>query len=195
MPDGGDERNPPETAARESRGGRGALVESVPNFSEGRRADVVEEIVNAFTNAHPEVLLLDRSSDPDHNRSVVTLAGPGPALVDAVISGAAACVRLIDLTRHGGVHPRMGALDVVPFVPLDPACDCVPLALEAGRRLVDEIGIPVYLYGAAARVPSRARTSPWPGASPGPCGRATAGCPPCERSACRWKGGGSPRCP
>src|SRR6266498_270800 len=156
MPDGGDERNPPETAARESRGGRGALVESVPNFSEGRRADVEEEIVNAFTNAHPEVLLLDRSSDPDHNRSVVTLAGPGPALVDAVISGAAACVRLIDLTRHGGVHPRMGALDVVPFVPLDPACDCVPLALEAGRRLVDEIGIPVYLYGAAARVPSRA---------------------------------------
>jgi glutamate formiminotransferase len=133
-----------------------AMVESVPNFSEGRRGEVVEEIVAAFTSAHPDVLLLDRSSDPDHNRSVLTLAGPGPALVEAAVRGAAACARLIDLTHHQGVHPRMGALDVLPFVPLDPAADCVPLALEAARRLVEEVGIPVYLYGAAARVPSRA---------------------------------------
>ena len=156
MPERGEERAPPRSADQATGGARGALVESVPNFSEGRRGEVVEEIVAAFANAHPEVLLLDRSSDPDHNRSVVTLAGPGQALVDAVISGAAACVRLIDLTRHRGVHPRIGALDVVPFVPLDPARDCVPLALEAGRRLVDELGLPVYLYGAAARVPWRA---------------------------------------
>jgi glutamate formiminotransferase len=134
----------------------GGLVESVPNFSEGRRAEVVEEIVAAFTNANPGVLLLDRSSDQDHNRTVVTLAGPGPALVEAAVSGAAACARLIDLTRHQGVHPRIGALDVLPFVPLDPEVDCVPLALEAGRRLVEEVGIPVYFYGAAARVPWRA---------------------------------------
>ena len=133
----------------------GSLVESVPNFSEGRRAEVVDEIVAAFGNAHPDVLVLDRSSDPDHNRSVLTLAGPGPALVEAAVSGAAACVRLIDLRTHHGAHPRMGALDVLPFVPLDPAADCVPLALEAGRRLAEEVGVPVYFYGQAARRPER----------------------------------------
>ena len=133
------------------------LVESVPNFSEGRRTEVVDEIVNAFAGDDADVLVLDRSSDPDHNRSVLTLAGPGAALVDAAVRGAAACVRLIDLTAHGGVHPRMGALDVLPFVPLDPAVDCVPLALEAGRRLVEEVGVPVYFYGAAARRPERAQ--------------------------------------
>lgn len=158
MPDGAREGTPPPTAPRGAgawSAGAEGLVESVPNFSEGRRAEVVEEVVAAFISV-PEVLLLDRSSDPDHNRSVVTLAGPGPALVEAALSGAAACARLIDLTRHQGVHPRMGALDVLPFVPLDPTCDCVPLALEAGRRLVEEVGVPVYLYGGAARVPERA---------------------------------------
>jgi glutamate formiminotransferase len=160
MPEPG-RRGGPRAAARPEAGAAGseaseALVESVPNFSEGRRAEVVDEIVAAFTSAHPEVLVLDRSSDPDHNRSVLTLAGPGPALVEAAVSGAAACTRLIDLTNHRGVHPRMGALDVLPFVPLDPRSDCVPLALEAGRRLVDQVGVPVYFYGAAARMPSRA---------------------------------------
>jgi glutamate formiminotransferase len=133
----------------------GGLVEIVPNVSEGRRGEVVDEIVEAFSLAHPDVLLLDRSSDPDHNRSVLTLAGPGPAVVEAALSGAAACVRRIDLNDHRGVHPRIGALDVLPFVPLDPASDCVPLAWEAGRRLVEEIGVPVYFYGAAARSPAR----------------------------------------
>jgi glutamate formiminotransferase len=156
----------------------GLLVESVPNFSEGRRGRVVDEIVAAFAGAHPGVLVLDRSSDPDHNRSVLTLAGPGHALVEAAVAGAAACARLIDLTRQRGAHPRMGALDVLPFVPLrgvlpsGPAApasgaagplaggdlgDCVALAVEAGRRLAEEVGIPVYLYGAAARRPDRAR--------------------------------------
>jgi glutamate formiminotransferase len=163
------------------------LVECVPNVSEGCRPEVVDEIVAAF--AGPEVLVLDRSSDADHNRSVLTLAGPGPALVEAAVAGAVACARLIDLTRHRGVHPRMGALDVLPFVPLgratalrgaaDPDLDCAALALRAGRRIAEDAGVPVYLYGAAARRPDRAalpavrgrgfealRSAGWAAASP-----------------------------
>ena len=146
--------------------GRDRLVEVVPNVSEGRRPGVVDEVVAAFAVASPEVLVLDRSSDPDHNRTVLTLAGPGPALVGAAVAGAAACARLIDLTNHRGVHPRMGALDVLPFVPLgeatrlsgaaDPDRDCAALAVRAGRRIAAEAGVPVYLYGAAARRPDRA---------------------------------------
>jgi glutamate formiminotransferase len=145
---------------------RARLVEAVPNLSEGRRPAVVDEIVAAFAGADPGVLVLDRSSDPDHNRTVLTLAGPGPALVSAAVAGARACARLIDLTRHQGVHPRMGALDVLPFVPLgeatrlagaaDPDLDCAALAERAGRRIAAEAGVPVYLYGAAARRPGRA---------------------------------------
>jgi len=129
------------------------LVESVPNFSEGRRSGVVDEIVGAFAGAHPDVLVLDRSSDPDHNRSVLTLAGSGEALLEAAVAGAAACARLIDLRGQRGAHPRMGALDVLPFVPLGrvTAAECVVLAEVAGRRLAEEVGVPVYLYGAAAR--------------------------------------------
>jgi glutamate formiminotransferase len=142
------------------------LVECVPNVSEGRRPEVVTEIVAAFAGADPAVLVLDRSSDPDHDRTVLTLAGPGPALVEAAVAGARACARLIDLNRQRGVHPRMGALDVVPFVPLgeatrlrggaDPDLDCAALAGRAGRRIAAEAGVPVYLYGAAARRPERA---------------------------------------
>jgi glutamate formiminotransferase len=142
------------------------LVECVPNVSEGRRQEVVDELVAAFAGADPGVLVLDRSSDPDHNRTVITLAGPGPALVDAAVAGARACARLIDLNRHRGVHPRMGALDVLPFVPLgeatrlagagDPDLDCAALAERAGRRIAADAGGPVYLYGAAARRPERA---------------------------------------
>jgi glutamate formiminotransferase len=139
------------------------LVACVPNVSEGRRPEVVEEIVAAFAGVASEVLVLDASSDPDHHRSVVTLMGPGPALVEAAVAGAEACARLIDLNHHRGVHPRMGALDVLPFVPFgaetrlrggdDPDLDCVALAERAGRRIAEEVGIPVYLYGAAARHP------------------------------------------
>jgi len=139
------------------------LVECVPNVSEGRRPEVVDEIVAAFAGADPEVLVLDRSSDPDHHRSVITLMGPGPALVEAAVAGARACARLIDLNHHRGVHPRMGALDVLPFVPFgavtrlrggdDPDLDCAGLAERAGRRIAAEAGVPVYLYGAAARHP------------------------------------------
>jgi len=142
------------------------LLECVPNVSEGRRAEVVDQIAAAFAEASPEVLLLDRSSDPDHNRTVLTLAGPGPALVEAAVAGATACAQLIELTRHQGVHPRMGALDVLPFVPLgaatrlkgaaDPDLDCAAIAERAGRRIAADAGIPVYLYGAAAGRPDRA---------------------------------------
>jgi glutamate formiminotransferase len=139
------------------------LLECVPNVSEGRRSEVVDEIVAAFAGADPEVLVLDRSSDPDHHRTVITLMGPGPALVEAAVAGARACARLIDLTHHRGVHPRMGALDVLPFVPFgaetrlrggdDPELDCAALAERAGRRIAAEAGVPAYLYGAAARHP------------------------------------------
>jgi glutamate formiminotransferase len=142
------------------------LLECVPNFSEGRRPEVVEEIEAAFAGADRGVLVLDRSSDADHDRTVLTLAGPGPALVEAAVAGARACARLIDLNRHRGVHPRLGALDVVPFVPLgeatslrggaDPDLDCAALAERAGRRIAAEAAVPVYLYGAAARRPERA---------------------------------------
>jgi glutamate formiminotransferase len=137
------------------------LVECVPNVSEGRRPEVVDEIVTAF--AVPGVLVLDRSSDPDHHRTVITLMGLGPVLVEAAVAGARACARLIDLNHHRGVHPRMGALDVLPFVPFgaetrlrggdDPDLDCAGLAERAGRRIAAEVGVPVYLYGAAARHP------------------------------------------
>ncbi|HET8788631.1 MAG TPA: glutamate formimidoyltransferase [Actinomycetes bacterium] len=139
------------------------LVECVPNVSEGRRPEVVDEIVAAFAGAGPEVLVLDTSSDPDHHRTVITLMGPGPALVEAAVAGARTCARLIDLNHHHGVHPRMGALDVLPFVPFgaetrlrggdDPDLDCADLAERAGRRIAAEAGVPVYLYGAAARHP------------------------------------------
>jgi glutamate formiminotransferase len=139
------------------------LVECVPNVSEGRRPEVVEEVVAAFAGADPDVLVLDTSSDPDHHRTVITLMGTGPALVEAAVAGARACARLIDLNAHHGVHPRMGALDVLPFVPFgaltrlrggdDPDLDCAALAERAGRRIAAEAGVPVYLYGAAARHP------------------------------------------
>jgi glutamate formiminotransferase len=134
------------------------FVECVPNFSEGRRSEVIHEIVGAFTRAHPDVLELHRTADPDHNRSVLTLAGPGPALVEAAVAGAAACARLIDLTGQAGAHPRMGALDVLPFVPLGRVAmaECVALAEAAGRRIAAQVGVPVYFYGAAARRPDRA---------------------------------------
>jgi glutamate formiminotransferase len=134
------------------------LVEAVPNVSEGRRPAVVARIADAFASASAQVRLLDVSSDPDHDRSVLTLAGPPAALLDAAVAGAAACMELIDLRGHAGVHPRIGALDVLPFVPLAGATEatCVQLAHAAGRRLAGELGLPVYFYGAAATRPERA---------------------------------------
>ena len=134
------------------------LVESVPNFSEGRRVEVVDRLAVAVESV-PGAFLLDRTSDPSHNRSVLTLAGePGPIL-EALERTVAVAVAEIDMEHQSGEHPRIGAVDVVPFVPLAGATmtDCLELARTFGSRVADRFGIPVYLYGEAATSPSRQR--------------------------------------
>ncbi len=132
------------------------LVECVPNFSEGRRPDVVARIVQAIAQV-PGVRLLDVHTDPSHNRSVVTFVGPPQAVAEAAFRGASTAAELIDMDAHEGVHPRIGATDVIPFVPLRGVHmdACVELARQVGRRLGEELGIPVYLYGEAAVRPER----------------------------------------
>jgi len=132
------------------------LVECVPNFSEGRRLEVVDRIVAAGAGA-PGVQVLDRTSDASHNRSVITLVGSGDDLVEAAVRMARTAAELIDLREHTGEHPRMGATDVVPFVPVAGVTmpRCVELARAAGKRIGDELGIPVFLYEAAAIRPER----------------------------------------
>ncbi len=131
------------------------IVECVPNFSEGRRAEVVDEIVRAMTIAG--VKILDREMDADHNRSVITLAGEPRAVEDAAFRGIATAARLIDLDTHRGEHPRIGATDVVPFVPVRGVTmdDCIAIALRVGARVAGELDIPVYLYERAATRPER----------------------------------------
>ena len=136
----------------------GKLVESVPNFSEGRRVEVVNRLATAVESV-PGAFLLDRTSDASHNRSVLTLAGePGPIL-EALEKTVAVAVAEIDMEHHSGEHPRIGAVDVVPFVPLAGAtmADCIELARAFGSRVADRFAIPVYLYGEAAASPSRQR--------------------------------------
>jgi len=134
------------------------LVECVPNFSEGRRREVVDQILDAIA-AVPGVTLLDREMDPDHHRSVLTFAGEPEPVSEAAFRAIATASRLIDLNHHSGQHPRMGATDVVPFVPVEGLTldDCAELARRLGRRVGEELGIPVFLYEAAAT--SAARTS------------------------------------
>lgn len=131
------------------------LVECVPNFSEGRRPEVVEMIVDALRR--PGVSVLDVERDADHNRSVVTLVGEPDAVLEAVWQGIATAARLIDLDQHQGAHPRLGATDVVPFVPLHsmPMAECITLAQRLGQRVGAELEIPVFLYEAAATRPER----------------------------------------
>ena len=132
------------------------LVECVPNFSEGRDSARVQSIVDAIVSV-AEILPLDSQSDADHNRSVITFAGPPQAVVEAAVRGAGKAVELIDLNRHRGVHPRVGALDVLPFVPLRGIAleDCARLAAAAGEEIWRRYRVPVYLYEAAARRPDR----------------------------------------
>jgi glutamate formiminotransferase/formiminotetrahydrofolate cyclodeaminase len=134
-----------------------SLIECIPNFSEARRPEVVDQIVAAVESV-AEVQLLDRSSDLDHNRTVLTLAGPPAAVEEAAYRAIRTAAELIDLGTHTGEHPRIGATDVVPFVPLSDATmdDCVALARRLGERVGRELGIPVYLYEAAATRPERA---------------------------------------
>ena len=127
------------------------LVQCVPNFSEGRRPDVIAAIVDAVRET-PGVRLADWSADPDHNRLVVTFIGPPAAVREAALAAATASVARIDLRAHEGVHPRLGALDVLPFVPLSglTLADCGGLARDVGAELAERLGLPVFLYEAAS---------------------------------------------
>jgi glutamate formiminotransferase/formiminotetrahydrofolate cyclodeaminase len=132
------------------------LVECVPNFSEGRRREVVEELIQAVAST-PGAILLDHEMDPDHNRSVLTFAGEPEPVAEAAFRVAKRASELIDLNHHRGEHPRMGATDVIPFVPVEGVTldDCAELARRLGRRIGDELRIPVFLYEAAATRPER----------------------------------------
>ncbi len=132
------------------------LVECVPNFSEGRRQEVIDAIVGAIKSV-PNVWILDVESDPDHNRSVVTCVGEPEAALEAMFRAIAKAAELINLDEHQGEHPRIGATDVVPFIPLRGVTmeECVALARQLGQRVGEELGIPVYLYEAAATRPDR----------------------------------------
>jgi glutamate formiminotransferase len=132
------------------------LVECVPNFSEGRRPEVIAAL-RAAADEVPGVYVLDQHADSAHNRSVLTFAGQAPAVAAAAFRCVARAAELIDLNRHRGQHPRMGATDVLPFVPLGETtmAECVELARQIGRRIGEELGIPVYLYYEAATRPAR----------------------------------------
>jgi glutamate formiminotransferase len=134
------------------------LVECVPNFSEGRRADVLAALREAIRDASG-VTFLDETADIDHNRSVFTFAGAGDPVSDAMERAVGVAIAAIDMTRHQGEHPRLGAVDVVPFVPIGTTSldDCVALARRFGQRIAERFELPVYLYAAAATRPERVR--------------------------------------
>jgi len=132
------------------------LIECVPNVSEGRRTEVVDRLLQAIERV-PGARLLDRSSDAAHNRSVITMAGEPGALEAAVLALFELAVAEIDLRTHTGEHPRLGAVDVVPFIPIEGATmdDCVRLAQETGADVARRFNVPVYLYEEAATNPGR----------------------------------------
>jgi len=133
-----------------------AVIECVPNFSEGRRKDVVDKIVHSIRSV-PGTKVLDVESDPDHNRSVITYTGTRESVGESAFRGARAALELIDLTKHKGEHPRMGALDVLPFIPVQEATmeDCIDIANRTAARIAKELKIPCYMYEAAAKRPDR----------------------------------------
>ncbi len=132
------------------------LVECIPNFSEARRPEVVEEIIQAIQSV-PEIHILDRHSDLDHNRTVITFIGPPAAVEEAAFQAIALAAQRINMDEHEGAHPRIGATDVVPFVPISDITmqDCVEMARRLGKRVGEELHIPVYLYEEAATRPDR----------------------------------------
>jgi glutamate formiminotransferase len=134
------------------------LVECVPNFSEGRKPEVVEQIAKTILSTG-DATVLNRHIDPDHNRSVITFVAPPAAIVEAAVRAVAKATELIDLRQHAGEHPRIGATDVLPFVPVSGVTieDCIVLAHDAGERIWRELSIPVYFYERAARRPDRER--------------------------------------
>lgn len=136
------------------------IVESVPNFSDGRNKGVIDAIIGE-AEKFKKVWILDRSSDEDHNRSVITLAGEPEDVISALFSMTRKATELIDLTKHSGEHPRMGATDVVPLVPITNITteECVELSKKLGKRIGDELGIPVYLYEDSATSSNRKNLS------------------------------------
>ncbi|MDY7039364.1 MAG: glutamate formimidoyltransferase [Chloroflexota bacterium] len=132
------------------------IVECVPNFSEGRRQAVIDQIVTGI-GVVAGVRVLDVESDADHNRTVVTFIGGPEAVEEAAFRGVRRAAELVDMEQHSGAHPRMGATDVVPFIPVRGVTmdDCVKIARRLGARVGSELGIPVYLYEAAATSPGR----------------------------------------
>jgi glutamate formiminotransferase len=136
-------------------GSDGPIVGVVPNFSEGRRADVIDAIVRALHVPRARVAFAE--ADADHNRLDTTVLGPPPVVQQSAFAGARVAADLIDLRHHAGGHPRMGAVDVVPFMPVRGVsmAECVAIARGFGRTVADTLGIPVYLYGEAAELPER----------------------------------------
>ena len=132
------------------------IVECIPNFSEARRPAVIDSIRQAITSV-PGVSVLDQHSDLDHNRTVITFAGAPQGVEEAAFRAIATAARLINLDEHSGAHPRIGATDVVPFVPISGVSmqECVEIARRLGRRVGGELDIPVYLYEEAASSPER----------------------------------------
>ena len=134
------------------------LVECVPNFSEGRKGETVERIAQAIESVK-DATVLNRHLDPDHNRSVITLVAQPEYIVEAALRAVATAAELINLREHTGEHPRIGATDVLPFIPVSGVTmdECVALAHDAGRRIWQELSIPVYFYERAALRPARVR--------------------------------------
>lgn len=132
------------------------IMECVPNFSEGRDLQKIDEIVSPF-RAKAGVKLLDYSNDEDHNRLVVTVVGEPDALKEAVIEAIGIAVELIDLNHHQGQHPRMGAVDVVPFIPIKGCTmeDAIAVSKEVGQRVASQYNLPVFLYEKSASAPHR----------------------------------------
>ncbi len=137
------------------------IIECVPNFSIGKKTEYIEPIVDAIRSVGGEVKVLDYSSDSDHGRLVVTLIGEGDELRDSVYQGVKKAVQLINLGSHTGVHPCMGAVDVIPFIPLRRATfnDCIKIRNEISQKIASELAIPVYIYGNIARLPERKELS------------------------------------
>ncbi|MFW9852438.1 MAG: glutamate formimidoyltransferase [Candidatus Thorarchaeota archaeon] len=132
------------------------LVECVPNFSEGRREEIVGEIVTAIKKAG-NIILLDSRMDPDHNRAVITLLGEPEECIKAAFGGCKKAAELIDMDEHSGEHNRFGATDVIPFIPVSDITleECAELAAKLAEKISKELKIPTYLYGAAAKKPER----------------------------------------
>jgi glutamate formiminotransferase len=133
-----------------------ALVECVPNFSEGRKTETVERLAQAISSV-ATACVLDTHIDPDHNRSVITFVAAPEMIVEAAVRAVGLAAELIDMRRHTGVHPRLGATDVLPFIPISGVTmeDCAALAHQAGERIASELAIPVFFYERAALKPER----------------------------------------